>query len=115
MTKEEFLIKDLEENESQSSWDWEADFRFAKQFYPNECKDIALIIRSQTLHAHQIVAHRLLAEKTKSSRLRTMRRLIKKGIVKAYWVGTGWGGKHDFGINRVRAYFLNNKPEAKAS
>lgn len=109
MTKEEFLIKDIGENGSQSSWDWQADLRFAKFFFPEEHADIAAIIHSSTVYSSRIAAHEVLAKKTKSSRIATLRRLIKKGLIESSWMGTGEGGKNLFGVNRVRSYYLTTK------
>jgi len=42
-------------------------------------------------------------------RLRALRKLVEKGLVESYWVGTGWGGRSDTGVGRLRGYMLTPK------
>lgn len=105
MTKEEFILSDLEKYGSQSSWDWEADYRFAQQFYPEHEELIRKITYGGAPAGIRINAHfHTAANKVKQNRLAVLRMLVKKGFVVSYWNGTGEGGALLFGVNRVKVY-----------
>lgn len=101
---ERFLLDDLRENHAQSSWDWPADERFAEHVGDGD----NLITESMESGAPS--AFRIAAAKTweriTQRRLRALRALVKRGLVVAFWSGTGPGGFTDFGVRRVRTYDL---------
>lgn len=101
-----FLLSDLEENLDQSSWDWEADYRFA--IAAGDTKSAEIIkeaIDSSAPTALRFVLVRSTGITKK--RLRVMNGLIKMKLVTAYWLGTGDGGRSEFGISRVKIYTLS--------
>ena len=100
---EQNLINDLKSNGEQSSWDWDADARFAKIIGDEKSEQIILAaiksgapsaIRFETVHQTGVP----------KKRLRYLRGLVKKGVATAYWEGLGEGGKNTFGVNRLRVY-----------
>lgn len=100
---EKFLLSDLKENHAQGSWDWPADERFAEHL---GCDSEYLM--SETINSVAVAPIRAAVattwKKVTQRRLRALRGLVRKGLAESYWMGTGWGGKTDFGITRVRMY-----------
>ena len=104
---QDFLLEDLKEHHGQSSWDYPADHRFAVFLGDEETADILVdIMNSSTVWCFIIAAHEAFAGKIKRKRLTALRQLVYIGKVRAEWMGTGWGGKSDFGVNRCRHYTL---------
>ena len=103
---QKFLLANLKANGPQSSWDWQADHRFALAAgLTEEAEKIRLVLRS---HAPTIFRDEVMfsVKHVKTRRLRALQALVKKGLVRSAWVGTGAGGKNEFSVNRCRAYFL---------
>ncbi len=105
---ESFLLKDIEKHGgSQSSWDWEADARFAKRFVADAVEDVMALLKSESPFPIQISGHRVLIyRKVTVKRLRGLRGLVKKGLVASHWYGLGAGGVNTFGVGRTRGYIL---------
>ena len=90
-----------------SSWDWGMDLKFAREIGNEEAVDIlkslgasVLSIRDHDYYIKPVVTTR---------RLRALRKLVGAGLVRSYWVGTGYGGKADYGVVRLRGYMLTPK------
>jgi len=107
----QFLAADLA-NESQASWDIDADGRFAK-FIGHPNADI--ITRSWEIGITYFVFQAWRAaggEQVKRLRLTRLREMIADGKVVAEWRGTGEGGRTEWSVGRVRAYFLKSVLDA---
>ena len=102
--EENFLIEQLQGNRVQSSWDWESDLSFAERF-GMDCEMLREAIDSAAPLKFRWAAANY-NTKIKIRRLNALRRLVKKGIVEAWWSGTGFGGVNEFGVNRARLYAL---------
>lgn len=103
---ESFLRKDLMENESQANWDWEADLRFAEFIGDAEAvKDISRGLRSNNL-LDVVQWHAFWKKKITQKRLHHLNNMVKSGLVRAMWVGSGPCGKSDLGVSRIRTYSL---------
>jgi hypothetical protein len=102
--EESFLIDELKSDRMQSSWDWESDLRFAERF-DMDCELLREAIDSSAPLKFRYMSANF--NKTiKQRRLSALRRLVKKGVVRAWWSGTGVGGASEFGVGRVRSYSL---------
>lgn len=107
----DFLIAELLK-ESQGSWDIEADGRFA-DFLGHPSADI--IGRSWEIGLTHFVFQswsRAGGCQVKRLRLKRLNELINQGLVVAEWRGTGTGGKTEWNVGRVRAYFLKAELDA---
>lgn len=106
---EQFLLDDLSECFTHSSWDWPADERFAAHLG----LDISAI--SATMQSCAPSSLRVGVsqswDKLTQRRLRLLRGLVRKGLVHSSWAGTGYGGVSEFGLNRCRHYQIINKGE----
>jgi hypothetical protein len=101
------MMKDLEEYGEQSSWDWDADLRFAIMI--NDEKSITIIQEALKSYSTSQVRCQAVAETgITKKRLRVLNGLIRLGLVKASWVGTGEGGRNLYGVSRVRSYELSS-------
>lgn len=104
-----FVLSDLKKNGSQDSWDWSADGRFA--VYCGDVELAGLIVHlmdSSSVSAIRMGIHSLMIRKPITERrLRALRALVKRGKVKACWLGTGAGALSSFGTNRTRQYRLS--------
>ena len=109
MRDHEFILADLKKNDAQSSWDWDADLRFAKHLgLAEEFRHLELAIGGNFLpdrRAHFEMVRRTVTQR----RLRAIRKLVHMGLVRSEWRGTGSCGKTDCGINRARGYFLKTE------
>lgn len=103
-----WLIADLREHRCQSSWDWEADKRWAEMkgdAAMQECIDVLInstgidVLRA---NYHDAYVRRQVTE----PRLRALRRLVREGHAVAYWQGAGEGARNNFGVGRFRVYAL---------
>jgi len=100
----EFLLAEIR-HQSQSSWDWPADARFA-EFIKADPEIISLIhsaLDSSAPAPLQKQASRLWQNITKR-RLRGLRELVKRGDVRSNWIGLGDYAMSSFGVNRCRSY-----------
>ena len=105
MTNTEFLIQDFKEHPVQSSWDFEADLRFAKAIDDEEAVGlIRSMLKSSFAPAILGVFHHTIRPRITRRRLAATRKLVERGLVTARWSGTGYGGKTEFGVNRARTY-----------
>ena len=98
------LLKDIEENGEQTSWDWMSDYRYAKIIGDEESETIIL----KALNSHSTVYAKLnavLLTGIPSKRMRDLRELVKLGYLKSCWVGSGEGGYSELGVRRLRAYY----------
>ena len=110
MTNTEFLINDFKEHPVQSSWDFEADLRFAKAIGDKEAVElIKPMLNGGFLPAILAIFRHTIRPRITNRRLRAMRKLVKQGLVKIGWLGTGYGGKTEFGVNRVRSYIWKER------
>lgn len=101
-----FLIKDMKNNGGASAWDWEADYRFACHLGDEETAEIILAaIQSHAPENFRVYAM-MKCKRITDLRLRIMRKLVRDGVARAYWAGTGEGGKSRFGVNKIRHYQL---------
>lgn len=109
------LLADLHQHRGQSSWDYEADYRFAKALgWEKETEDLKSILGSRAPFTCIIAAHTTLVGHVKKLRVSTLRTLAKEGYVEAFWVGMGSGGGSTFGVNRARAYVLTEEGKRAA-
>jgi hypothetical protein len=109
MTDEQIILKDIKEisPHGQNSWDWPADYRFAKEVgTENEIEILKALLKSNAPFAHQIAIHKLHITKLKNRRLKALRNLQKQGIIESWWIGTGFGGKNEFGVSRIKTWHL---------
>lgn len=104
----QIILKDMRERHvGQSSWDWEADYRFAKAIGAiYEIEILESLLKSTTVFAIQIACHKKFITKLKNRRLRALRCLVKQGLVDSWWRGTGYGGYSEFGARRIKTYHL---------
>ncbi len=109
----DFLKRELK-RESQSSWDWEADSRFAEFLGEKQiAKDLLHAARNVGLIYFAVTAWEMFeGPRIKRLRLRRMNELEQEGIVISEWRGTGPDGKTLYGVNRNRAYFLRSVLES---
>lgn len=90
-----------------SSWDWEMDLKFARKIGNEDAVDILEKLGASVLSIRD--HDRYIRPMITSRRLRALRKLVNMGLVRSYWVGTGYGGRADFGINRLRGYEITPK------
>ncbi len=90
-----------------SSWDWEMDLKFAEKIGDEEAVKLLKELGGSVLAIRE--HDRYIRPTTTDRRLRALRKLVEKGLVESYWVGTGWGGRNDTGVNRLRGYMLTPK------
>lgn len=115
----QIVLNDLRRHElghGQSSWDWEADFRFAKEVgTKDEIEILQALLKSSAVFAHQIAVHKARIRKLAQRRIRALRKLYKMGLVDAFWLGTGHGGYSEFGIRRIRTWILKTRRGRKSA
>ena len=90
-----------------SSWDWEMDLKFAEKIGDDVAVDFIKGLRGSVLSIRDHDCY--IRSRITDRRLRALRKLVKKGLVESHWVGTGWGGRSDTGVNRLRGYMLTPK------
>ncbi len=90
-----------------SSWDWLMDLKFAKEIKDKKVVEILEHIGGSVLSMN--VHYQYVKYTITNRRLKGLRKLVNMGLVKSYWVGTGYGGRADFGINRLRGYEITPK------
>ena len=91
----------------QSSWDWEADYRFALAVDANdEAEILSSLFNATTVFPIQIAIHKRFIGKLKNRRLRALRNLQRQGLVGSRWLGTGYGGYSEFGARRIKTWWL---------
>lgn len=104
----QFLIADIKKHGAQSSWDWDADVRFAR-FLDDTVSADAI---QRACDSHSVLSARYSywvhfgGRRICRNRMRRLRELVSAGFLSAGWVGLGAGGFSEFGIRRVRAYSL---------
>ena len=104
---DQFLLDDLKAHGGQSSWDWNADQRLAEWLGNAEAVEgIEAAKHAGGLLVYALGVHSLYAKKIKRIRLAGLRKLVKAGLVESWWIGLGYGGGSEFGVNRVRTYRL---------
>ena len=111
MNRQQFLLNDLKINGTQSSWDWEADFRYACEFYPNDIERAKMIVYGGAPAGVRMSEHDRAMRHIKLSRLRALRALESKGLITSYWTGTGEGGRNFTGVCRERAYKIKTSTQ----
>ena len=87
-----------------SSWDWEMDLKFAKGIGDDVAVDFIEGLQGSVLSIRD--HDRYIRSRITARRLRALRKLVKRGLVESHWMGTGWGGRSDFGVGRLRGYML---------
>lgn len=105
----EFVLSDIKKNGSQSSWDWDADLRFACHLGLTEEIQHLRAANEGNFLPNRLAHFEMVRRKITQRRLRVLRKLVHEGRVTSEWRGTGLFGKTDCGINRARAYFLKTK------
>lgn len=90
-----------------SSWDWEMDLKFAREIGDEDVVDLLKELGGSVLAFREY--NRCIRPTVTARRLRALRELVKKGMVRSHWVGTGYGGRADFGVNRLRGYEITPK------
>lgn len=111
-TAGQFLLADMEKHGGQSSWDWEADRRFAEFIGDTEAADMLnRAIKSEAVDCFRFAAARTARHVTRK-RLRVLNDLRKRGLVDSGWIGTQEGGRNTFGVGRIRAYYPT-QPKAR--
>lgn len=104
---EAFLLADLQENNGYvGAIDNDADYRFAA-FLDDEATMGAIVQleRVSTLPIY-LQLFRQFVNPLRLKRMAGLRRLVARGLVEAYWMGTGEGGEAATGHRRVRIYEL---------
>lgn len=112
MTDEQIILKDMKSVQmGQNSWDWQADYRFAKAINADDSiiKLFRALLKSSAPFALQIAIHKKFMTKIKNRRLKALRNLAKQGIVETFWIGTGYGGYSEFGVRRIKTWRLINR------
>lgn len=94
-----------------SSWDWEMDRKFAKEIGDEKAVEILKNLGGSVLSILNHDEH--IRPTITTRRLRALRKLVNMGFVRSYWVGTGYGGKADLGVARLRGYELTPKGRIK--
>jgi hypothetical protein len=114
MKDEQIILRDMEQTGlGQSSWDWNADYRFAKAIKATyETEILKSLLRSTAVFPIQIAVHKKFINKLKNRRLAALRQLQRQGIVYSAWIGTGHGGYSEFGVRRIKAWHLRKPFEA---
>lgn len=90
-----------------SSWDWEMDRKFAEKIGDEDAVKLLKEFGGSVLAMRE--HDRCIRPTITARRLRALRKLVGMGLVTSYWVGTGWGGRSDLGVNRLRGYMLTPK------
>ena len=106
MNDSEFLLADLKNYLTQSSWDWCADERFAEHIGYKDYSTIVDCLNSGAPGPLRRAVSLTWKKPVTDRRLRVLRKLVGSGLVESYWVGTGRGGKSEFGVSRIRSYGL---------
>lgn len=103
-----WLLADLAEHRAQSSWDWEADARWATMTGDDAMRScIDVLLSSSTIGMIKLNYHDSYVRRTITlPRLRALRRLVREGYAVARWTGTGEGSRALYGLSRVRVYEL---------
>ncbi len=111
----QIILKSMEETRlGQSSWDWEADYRFAIAINAkNEIEILENLLKSDAPFPVQIAVHKGCIGKLKNRRLKALRNLTKQGLINSHWLGTGYGGYSEFGIRRIKTWYLPEKIKNK--
>ena len=106
----QIVLDDMKkEHAGQSSWDWPADYRFAKSVEAkDEIEILEALLQSAALFVVQIAAHRIYITKLKKRRLRALKNLESQGLVYSSWTGTGYGGHTEFGVRRIKVWHLTD-------
>jgi len=106
-----WLRDDLKQCEIQTSWDWDADYRFAMQFgSESEKKAIKEFYFSKSIAGIKIAVWcETIRGTITRKRLNALNELVAQGYAKKWWSGTGGGGMYEIGVNRVRAYGLSRR------
>ena len=90
-----------------SSWDWEMDRKFAEMIGDEEAVKLLKEFGDSVLAMRE--HDRCIRPTITARRLRALRKLVGMGLVTSYWIGTGWGGRSDLGVNRLRGYSITPK------
>ena len=90
-----------------SSWDWEMDRKFAEKIGDEDTVKLLKKLGNSILSIRE--HDRYIRPTITARRLRALRKLVEKGLVHSYWLGTGWGGRSDLGVSRLRGYILTSK------
>lgn len=115
---QKFILSELKKYGGQNSWDYQADLRFAMNVGDKRAVDVLSEIMDPNISSvFGIVkaVHKLEIGHIKRRRLRALNNLKRRGLVISGWVGTGWGGTSDFGVNRTREYWLTSQGKIEAA
>ena len=101
----------------QSGGDWPADYWFAKLAINVPSKSLSAIEELQgnfgvaplAMGYHRVHCYKQITQR----RQRALRYWVKRGVVRAFWTGTGPGGMADFGINKNRNYVFDGPAYAR--
>lgn len=106
----DFILKDMRSYHGQSSWDWEADLRFARFLGDKEAE----VIINDACHCSLVpmavaLMHTKAALRVKGKRLDLLRELVREGLVEKWPLGTGQCGRTDCGISWAMSYHLKEE------
>lgn len=99
-----FLLEDLKRHIYLSSWDFEADVRFAEAIKHKDAEIVRLCLEGQS--PWPIRKSVLESTGVTKLRLRALRELVHDGLVVSEWTGTGPGGWTELNVCRCRMYKL---------
>lgn len=101
----DWVLADLEKNQVQTSWDWEADMRLARAMGDTETAEtLRQVMGSAATLVTRDAAHAACAGRIRARRMRALAELTRQGLLQASWVGTGPGGGNELGVTRIRCW-----------
>lgn len=101
-----FLTEDMKAHINMTtSWDWDADYRFAEKFYDDATIKAILLTKGNVNNVRGVDLFMAVAKRVHKKRLHTLRKMEEKGLVKTGWVGNGVGSS-TFGVTKSRLYEL---------
>lgn len=102
-----WLYEDIKEHGPQSSWDWEAELRFARFVGDTHAAEwIEKAVDSKAPTGLRCAVVESVYQRVHRQRLEGLRRLKARGIVTASWIGGGAGCWYELGVRRFRLYQL---------
>lgn len=105
----EFMREYMAKHKVATSWDFEADLAFAKEFSDKETVElIESVIECNSDWSRCIAVWQVYWKKqVTDKRLKALKELVSSGFVDAGWSGLGAGAMSIFGRSRVRAFYIN--------
>ena len=109
MTDSDFILDYLRKKNLKITWsrDWEADLAFAEHLQDKEAAEILKLMLKSASPLLIQVSRTNIPDRVKKKRLKVLNELVKQGLIRASWIGTGDdGGKNTCGLGRIREYRL---------